>query len=250
LVPGASKDTVAELTASVGQLVAGVAHELNTPLGSISSNAQLALKALDLVRGGIEPERLANDRRLARAVATLEQACQTQIYAAERVAAIVKSLRDFARPDEAGLQVADLHDCIRSTLTVLRHELVHGIAVELDLGEVPPILCNPSQINQVLMNLLVNAKQSITPPGTILVRTRVEDDTVAVTIRDTGCGIAAEDQTRIFEPGFTTKGVGVGTGLGLAICGQIVGAHGGGIEVDSRLGEGSTFTVRLPLRTS
>jgi signal transduction histidine kinase len=229
--------------ASLGKLVAGVAHELNTPIGSISSNAQVAMNALEIVRAGLGEK--VTERRLRGAIVALNEACEAELLAADRVASIVKSLRNFVRLDEAERKLADVNEGIRTTLVVLRHEL-KLVEVDLDLAEVPRLLCYPNQLNQVFMNLLVNARHAIEPPGKITIRSRAENGEVILSFQDTGTGIAPEHLQQIFDPGFTTKGVGVGTGLGLAICYQIVQRHGGQIEVDSEPGKGSVFTVRLP----
>jgi two-component system NtrC family sensor kinase len=156
-------------------------------------------------------------------------------------------LRNFARLDEAELQMADLHQGIESTLTLVRHELKNRIRVVKNYGDVPPIRCHPNQINQVFMNMLVNGSQAIKGEGTITIRTFREGDIVSVQFSDTGVGIPPENLPRIFDPGFTTKGVGVGTGLGLSICFKIVQDHGGRIDVQSEVGKGATFTIRLPI---
>ena len=243
------RDTQAQLVqsgkmASLGQLVAGVAHELNTPLGSIRSSADLAIRALAKVKVGIEAVG-AEDRRLSRAILALEKACQTELLAAERADGIVRALRNFARLDEAERKRVDVHEGILSTLSIMDHEL-KGIVVEQRFAELPEVLCFPNQLNQVFMNVLVNARQAITPPGTITITTGVEGENVSVTIADTGSGIAPEDLARVFDPGFTRKGVGVGMGLGLSICYQIVEKHEGRISVESTPGEGAVFTVRIP----
>ena len=160
---------------------------------------------------------------------------------------IVRSLRNFARLDEAEMKEADLHEGINSTLILVNHHLKGRIEVVKDYGVLPRIVCYPSRLNQVFLNLLVNAAQAIEGEGKIEVETGVEEDRVFVVIRDSGKGIEGSHLDKIFDPGFTTKGVGVGTGLGLSICYQIVQDHGGEIGVESEVGVGSTFTVWLPI---
>jgi len=160
---------------------------------------------------------------------------------------IVKNLRNFARLDEADWKTADLREGMDSTLALVEHLRRGRIEIVREYGAIPAIACHPGQLNQVFMNLLVNAIQAIEGPGTIRVRIGVDGAHLRVDVDDTGSGIAPAHLPRIFDPGFTTKGVGVGTGLGLAICHRIVAAHGGSIEVASQPGAGSTFSVRLPV---
>jgi signal transduction histidine kinase len=236
-----------EKMASLGKLVAGVAHELNTPIGSIASNADLALRTVERMRGFLEAEGLGEHQKLLRSLKALEQACKTELQASERVASIVKSLRNFARLDEAEEKRADLHEGIRATLEMMQQELGDGIEVVERFGELPPVLCFPNQLNQAFMAVLLNAAQATAPSGTITIRTEREGDQAVIRFADTGAGIAAEDLGRVFDPGFTTKGVGVGTGLGLSISYQIVDKHNGSIAIDSTVGEGTTVTFRLPI---
>jgi signal transduction histidine kinase len=177
----------------------------------------------------------------------LEDIARINQLACDRIIGIVSSLRNFARLDEAELKTADLHEGLESTLTLVHHELKNRIEVVREYGDIPPISCHPNQINQVFMNMLVNASQAIKGEGTITIRTFRQGDIVNVQFSDTGTGIPPENVSRIFDPGFTTKGVGVGTGLGLSICFKIVQDHGGSIDVESEVGKGSTFTIRLPL---
>ncbi len=160
----------------------------------------------------------------------------------------MQSFKTFGRPDRSEIDRVDLHESLESTLQLLSHQLTEGIRVEKELGELPLVECYPHQVNQVFMNLLVNAVHALSGEGTITVRTRAADEGVVVEVEDTGVGIAEEHQKRIFEPGFTTKGERVGMGLGLLISSQIVERHGGEIGVESTVGEGTTFRVRLPLR--
>jgi signal transduction histidine kinase len=168
------------------------------------------------------------------------------LTAGERITRIVKTLRNFARLDESDVQEADLHEGLDSTLTLLQHELRDRISVIREYGEISLIRCYPNELNQVFMNLLVNAVQAIEGEGTIGIETFVDGEQVGVSISDTGAGIPEDDVDRIFDPGFTTKGVGVGTGLGLSISYNIVQKHKGEIQVKSEEGKGSTFTVRIP----
>ncbi len=160
----------------------------------------------------------------------------------------MRELRTFARLDEAERKPVDLHQGLESTLVLINHLLKGRIEVHRESGRLPPVECHPNQINQVFMNILVNACQAIDGAGAITLHTWYEPQTklAHVAVTDTGVGMPPEILGRIFDPGFTTKGAGVGTGLGLAICYQIVEAHGGRIRVDSLLGKGTTFVVSLP----
>ena len=237
--------------ASLGMLVAGVAHEINSPIGSISANTDLVRRAANIVKERLEskgaPSELANDEKLRQAVETLQQASETERLACERISSIVKSLRNFARLDESEEKQVDLHEGFDSTLTLLHHDLKTGIEVVKRYGDLPNLVCFPSQLNQVFMNLLTNAIFAMDGQGTLTITTAREGDEVVLRFTDTGDGIPPENLEKIFDPGFTTKGVGVGTGLGLSICYRIVQDHRGTIEVSSEVGKGTEFTVRLPI---
>jgi signal transduction histidine kinase len=236
--------------ASLGTLVAGVAHEINTPIGSISANTDLVRRASQIVKQRLEAENALiehADEKLRLAIETLEKASETELLACERISTIVKSLRNFARLDESEEKQVDLHEGIDSTLILLRHELEKGIEIVKHYGDLPKVLCYPSQLNQVFMNLLTNAVVALKGQGAITITTAREGDEVLLRFADTGTGIPPEDLERIFDPGFTTKGVGVGTGLGLSICYRIVQDHRGTIDVTSDVGKGTEFTVRLPI---
>jgi two-component system NtrC family sensor kinase len=224
---------------------------MNTPIGTITSNADTLSRSLTKLRGLVRteafPPEVREGRTLQQVQGVLEDIARINQLACERIISIVSSLRNFARLDEAELQVADLHLGLESTLTLVHHELKNRIQVVKNYGDIPPVRCHPNQINQVFMNMLVNGSQAIKGEGTLSIRTFREGDIVSVQFSDTGVGIPAENLPRIFDPGFTTKGVGVGTGLGLSICFKIVQDHGGRIDVESEVGKGSTFTIRLPI---
>jgi two-component system NtrC family sensor kinase len=248
------KDTQAALVqsekmASLGNLVAGVAHEINTPVGSINSSADVMARALARMRSRLEAVApgVREDGEISKALDILEDISRVNKTASERIVKIVQSLRNFARLDEAERKSADLVEGLESTLTLLHHELKNRIDVVRDYEAIPEIVCSPNQLNQVFMNVLVNAAHAIDGRGTITIRTRYRDGEVAISFTDTGRGIPAAVLPRIFDPGFTTKGVGVGSGLGLAICYRIVKEHGGRIEVASEPEKGTTFTVILPV---
>lgn len=230
-----------EKMASLGQLVAGVAHEINTPLGAVTSNTDIVARGLAKLGTLIGAQGEAIVSALAGLLKTNADACQ-------RISGIVKNLKNFARLDEAEWKNADLREGMDSTLLLVHHLYKGRIEIVREYDDVPPVQCHPGQINQVFMNLLVNAIQSIDGPGTIRIRTGRQDGYVKVEVQDSGTGIAAEHIPKIFDPGFTTKGVGVGTGLGLSICHQIINAHHGTIQVASDQGAGSLFTVLLPVR--
>ena len=249
----------AEKLASLGRLAAGMAHEINNPLAYVTNNlavlrrdAGAALDALALYRLGraADAARLEEEADLEFFRANLPRLADKTLEGLQRVRDIVGNLRDFARLDEAEFKEADVNEAVRSTVKVLAHEAgKNRLRVGTDLQPLPAVLCHPGKLNQVLLNLLLNAVDACGPGGAVTVRSRPEDGRgVVVEVADDGCGIKPEHLPRLFEPFFTTKPLGQGTGLGLATAFGIVRDHGGSIEVDSAPGRGSTFRVRLPLR--
>lgn len=255
-----------EKLASIGQLAAGVAHEINNPIGFVNSNlgtlrtyVNNLLQLIDIYESGqhllaADPV-LHNCVKDARMKADLDflredigMLISESIDGTARVRRIVQDLRDFSRVDSVEWQLADLHAGLESTLNMVWNEIKFKADVVREFGTLPQVECRLSQVNQVFMNLLVNAVQSIPEHGTITLRSGCSDDQVWVSISDTGHGIPQEIMTRIFDPFFTTKPVGKGTGLGLSVSYGIVHKHGGHIDVQSQLGQGSTFTIWLPVR--
>lgn len=235
--------------AALGSLVAGVAHEINTPVGAINSMHNTLMRAMEKVKRDIEDCIKETHRRhenIRSSLVLIDDANKVIQSGTERVIDIVKRLRSFARLDEAELKDADINEGIEDTLTMIHHQIKHEITVIRDYGEIPKIPCYPGRLNQVFLNLLINARQAIQGKGEITISTYAKNNKVYVEIKDTGKGIAREHLAKIFDPGFTTKGVGVGTGLGLSICYQIIEDHHGDILVESEVGKGTTFTVILP----
>lgn len=235
-----------EKMASLGQLVAGIAHEINTPIGSISSNTGSFLKGFEKIRHQLDEEG-DFDKDALKTFELLESLAKVNQTACQRISSIVKSLRNFARLDEEEFKTVDVHEGIDSTLSLIDHLCRHRVEVVKDYGDLPKVRCYANQINQVFMNILVNACQAIKEKGTITIQTRCENEMIHISISDTGVGIPKDNLDKIFDPGFTTKGVGVGTGLGLSISYKIIEEHGGTIEVESEEGKGSTFVIHLPV---
>lgn len=234
--------------ATLGMLVAGLAHEINTPLGAINSNHDVLRRALtklqDILEDEVvEPHELDEVRRIVRAV---DGILRVNDVAVERMATLVRSLRSFGRLDRAEVDWVDLHEGIESTLAILAHE-TREVELVLAFGDLPRVRCHPDQLNQVWMNLTVNAVQAMDGAGTLTIRTARDGDAVTVAFSDTGCGIPPDNLARIFEPGFTTKSGRVGMGLGLLITRRIIDHHNGRILVDSEPGAGTTFTIQLPI---
>lgn len=253
-----------EKLASIGQLAAGVAHEVNNPIGFVNSNLgtlkKYIAKLLDLLDRyeTVEDEvPLASRERITAFKAEIDlpflrddmaDLINESIEGTSRVRRIVQDLRDFSRPGDSEWQAVDVHAGLESTLNVVWNEIKYKADVARDYADLPMVECLPSQLNQVFLNLLVNAAQAIPQRGIITLRTRCDGDQVAISVQDTGSGMPPEIRDRIFDPFFTTKPVGQGTGLGLSVTYGIVEKHGGRIEVASELGQGTTFTIRLPVR--
>ena len=220
-----------EKMASLGQLVAGVAHEINTPVASIKSNNEITKKLIAQIE----------DKEIAE---LMQEVNEIDTEAIARINRLVISLRKFVRLDEAELQEADINKEIDLTLDLIRHETKNRIEIVKNYSKLPPIKCYPNMLNQVFMNILVNATHAIKDTGIITIDTKYENSNLIVKIKDNGCGIKEPD--KIFFAGYTTKGVGVGTGLGLAISQKIIEKHNGNISVKTKLNEGSEFTITIP----
>ncbi|MBD3219521.1 MAG: PAS domain S-box protein [candidate division Zixibacteria bacterium] len=248
-------DTQAQLVqtekmASLGQLVAGVAHEINTPIGAVNSMHNSLVRAVEKLKRILEekyPDEIKEGGELQKYLKVISEANKVIESGSERVTTIVRRLRSFARLDEAELKSCDIHEGLEDTLTLIHHEIKHNIEVIREYGDLPRFSCYPGRLNQVFLNILNNARQAIREKGQIKLKTYQKDNFVHIEISDNGMGIAKKDLKKIFDPGFTTKGVGVGTGLGLSICYQIVKGHYGDIKVQSEVGKGTTFTIKLPL---
>ena len=254
--------------ASIGTLAAGIAHEINNPIAFILSNLGTLQKyrerltefvrlleqtveqtASPELRQAISSQRA--ELKIDYVLKDLQDLISESISGAERVKKIVNDLKSFARPDTGEMTPTDLHECIEKTLSIVWNELKYTCIVEKKYGDIPLVTCNSQQMSQVFMNLLVNAAHAIqkqgTKQGTITIRTWQDGTTVCAAVSDTGCGIPPENLQRVFEPFFTTKEVGKGTGLGLSIVYDIIKKHHGDISVESEVGKGTTFTVRLPI---
>jgi len=267
---------VAQKLESVGQLAAGIAHEINTPAQHVGDSIQFLSESFENVAGLVTKYRLAvapflatpGQEQLARELAAAEEDAdlafvEAQVPAAfasaadgiARIATIVSAMKEFAHPDGRAKCPADLNRAIQTTLTISNNEYKYVADVETEFGELPPVSCHVGEINQVVLNLLVNAAHAISGvagssghKGRIIVRTTRENNFARIDISDTGCGIPSEIRERVFDPFFTTKEVGAGSGQGLAISRSIiVDKHGGSLTFESEVGQGTTFSIRLPV---
>jgi signal transduction histidine kinase len=264
-----------EKMASIGQLAAGVAHEINNPTGFVSSNLKTLTDYQEEIAELIEKyqglmSQLASQeqqgslsepiRTTAEEIKRFEQDIDVNFLmeditdligdcreGIDRIKKIVIDLKDFAHPGEDKVQVTDINNGIESTLNVVNNEIKYKATVHKDFGDIPTVKGIPQQLNQVFMNILVNAAQAIDKKGDIYIGTRSVAQGVEVSIRDNGSGISQDNITKIFDPFFTTKDVGKGTGLGMNIVYNIIQKHNGNIHVDSELGKGTTFTITLPV---
>jgi signal transduction histidine kinase len=251
-----------EKLSSLGQLVAGIAHELNNPINFIFGNVDFLRRYVEQLISLVEAcEARVHGADAKAEIALLKEEADYEFLkedvdkllksvrsGAERTAAIVRDLRAFSRLGEAEVKEFDLVGGIQTTLNLLRPMLRDRINVHTDFGPLPQVMGNAGHLNQVFMNLITNAAQAIKAKGDIFIKVIADATHVRVEVRDTGPGIPEEVRSKIFDPFFTTKPVGEGTGLGLSISHGIVQKHGGQIEVDTRVGEGASFTVVLPLK--
>lgn len=263
--------TQTDKLASIGQLAAGIAHEINNPVGYVTSNLNSLEEYLSDIRKYIEldqtlvkhlteaalPENLAKMagkvREYAREIdldylqEDMDELIKDCIDGLDRIKKIVIDLKDFAHPGKKNIETVDINAGIETTLNVAANELKYKTTVHKELGAVPLIKGIPQQLNQVFLNILVNAAQAIEKKGEITIKTWQKNNNVFLSISDTGCGIDPEHISKIFDPFFTTKEVGKGTGLGMNIAYNIIQQHGGTITVKSKKNKGTTFTIKLPV---
>ncbi|MDP9140265.1 MAG: ATP-binding protein [Pseudomonadota bacterium] len=265
-----------EKMASLGQMVAGVAHEINTPLGYVRNNVEMIQGVFGLTAAALsEHHRLlqlmtddgTDEAKLSEAMNACAQSIDAigdmgvindteslltdTLFGVDTIKDLVINLRNFSRLDQARTAEVSINDCLDQTLTIANNVLKSKVEIIKRYGDVPKLRCSPSQINQVLLNMMTNAAQAIEhDQGKLLLKTEFDGSFVRIHIQDNGKGIPKDQLDRIFDPFFTTKPVGHGTGLGLSISFQIIQAHGGAIQVVSEPGRGTKFVISLPLRAA
>ena len=258
-----------EKLASLGQLSAGVAHEINNPMGFISSNLDTfeqyveiyseILRATNILKKAIEDKDMDKAISIVREINDLEEKKNLEFITndidnllreskngAERIKKIVQDLRTFTRKDEGQMELNNVEKILDGVINIVWNEIKYKAELKKEYSGVPMIQCNPQKLGQVFINLIVNAAQAIEDKGEIILKTFIKNDFVYVEISDTGSGIPKEEINKIFDPFFTTKDVGKGTGLGLSISYDIVKQHKGELEVESELKSGTKFTIKLP----
>ena len=252
-----------EKLASIGQLAAGVAHEINNPTGYISSNLSTLQRYLNKLDEFHQAEhevfQLFDDAKIAE-LKQLKKSLKIDfiledtsdlvaecLEGSSRINKIVMGLKDFSRKDEDNVSNTNINDCLDNTLNVVWNEIKYKATVQKEYGDLPILKCYPQQLSQVFMNLLVNAAHAIEQQGTITIKTWSENDSIWISIDDTGSGIKPENLDKIFEAFFTTKEMGKGTGLGMSIASEIIKKHKGEIKVESEVGQGTTFTIQIPI---
>jgi PAS domain S-box-containing protein len=253
-----------EKMASIGQLAAGVAHEINNPVAFIMSNLRTLDKYLDRLTDFIQTQseviksfkdqdsvkklkKKRKELKLDYVIEDIKGLITESIDGSERVQKIVNELNCFSRMDEEEYKNADINECIESAINIVWNELKYKSTLKKDYGNLSLTKCYPRQMDQVFVNLLINAAQAIEDQGEIKIKTWEDGRSIWVSISDTGCGIPQDDINKVFEPFFTTKNVENGTGLGLSITYEIVQRHKGEITFESKVGKGTTFTIRMPV---
>jgi len=240
-----------EKMAALGDLAAGVSHEINTPVGALNSASDTSRRSIEKIIETLEKcsslDALHQDKKFINALNILKKNNELKLQAGERVLKITQSLKDFAQLDMKEYQETDINKLIENILGMLNYKFINRISVLRSFSEIPKILCYPNQLTQAFMNILANASEAILDKGTITIQTSKENNSIIIRISDDGVGIEKENLEKIFNPGFTKKGVGVGTGLGLSISYRIIKAHKGEIKVHSEVGKGTDFILKLPI---
>lgn len=235
--------TQSEKMASVGQLTAAITHEINTPLGAINANVGI----IKLLSESISEETYKNDEDINEIRQQMVDAATLSEEACARIDKIVRSLKLYTRIDQADFLPADINESVKSVVVLTTNLHKNRIIIHTNYGDVPKVSCHIGLMNQVFMNIFINSIQAIENKGEITIKTYSDEENVYVSISDTGCGISHENIYNIFQYGFTTKQPGSGSGIGLALSNNIIKKHNGSITVDSKEGEGATFTVTIPI---
>ncbi len=248
----------AEKNASVGQLAAGVAHEINNPIGFVGSNLSTSRRYLDSLvafyqkalqtKGGDEIASLWTGGEMDLLVEDFHDLLNESVDGVKRIATIIKDLKGFSCVDQAEDELADINNCIKNACTMIKKEIALDVSVTLELADLPSLQCHPGNISQMVFNILRNAGQACGKSGTIQVSSLLAADSVRVTITDSGSGVDEAISERIFEPFFTTREIGEGKGLGLTVSRDIAQSYGGDIVVESVPGSGATIAFWLPLQ--
>lgn len=239
-----------EKIAALGHLVAGVAHEMNSPVGAVYGTHSTLKSATEKLTQALEDDHgieICESDQVSRMLNVISGVSDVIRASSERITGIVKRLRVFAQLDESDLQSANLNDCVENTLDMFRFHLKPEIRIRTEFADLPAINCYPAKINQLCFQLLSNANRAIENTGEIVLRTEVQGNEIRFRVSDDGRGIPPEYIDRIFDPGYTAWDLKVGTGLGLAICYQVAREHNGRIDVESEIGKGSKFTLTLPV---
>lgn len=245
-----------EKMASVGSLAAGMAHEINNPIGFIRSNINTSTEYFEIMQEALRAyhdkdfenaQTIWKNEDLDLILEDFPQLLQESISGADRIARIIANLKKYSSIDDNESALISLNDSIKTVAGILNDQMREGVELRLDLQDLPRICCDHGRINQMLLSLVQNAIQAIVDTGSVEIRSRVEGGEIQVAIQDTGCGMAPDVLQRIFDPFYTTHRVGQGTGLGLTVCADVATAHHGRITVESTPGAGSTFTIHLPL---
>lgn len=246
----------AEKMASVGSLAAGVAHEINNPIGFIRSNLCTAMNNVEMMRAALNAfhggatqmaQEIWKANDLSFVLEDFPVLLAESVDGADRVARIVANLKEFANIDHSAASLVDLNDAVRNVMELVRDQSCEQVELLVDFQNLPLFSCDRGRFNQVLLSLVQNALQALHGKGALRVSTLVDGNQIKIAVKDTGCGIEAKALARIFDPFYTSQDVGSGTGLGLTVSQEIVASYGGRIEVESQVGVGSTFTVCLPL---
>ena len=235
--------TQSEKMASVGQLTAAITHEINTPLGAINANVGIIKLLSESISNGT-----SNEEESKEIMENITEATELSEEACGRIDKIIRSLKMYTRIDQTDFMPADINESVQSVIVLTTNLHKNRVIINTEFGDIPDVFCHIGLINQVFMNIFINAIQSIEKKGEITIKTYSDEENVYVTIADTGCGISMKNIYTIFQYGFTTKQPGSGSGIGLALSNNIIKKHNGSIEVDSKEGEGSVFKVTIPIK--